>query len=151
MKCNHAERLILLQDSGEAAAGKAGALVAHLHDCGDCRRFQHALMEAHGSAEALAEPSAKVVLDILREARLAAPQRKSASRFLWKPAFATAAAVVVGLGFLVPALLSNPVGMELVVTATQLMEPEDQIVSVMYSGLSEDDLAFNFVMTYEEG
>ncbi len=152
MKCNHAERLILLQDSGEAAAGKTGALAAHLHDCGDCRQFQHALMQAHGNAAALAEPSAKVVLDILREARLAAPQRKSASRFLWKPAFAaTAAAVVVGLVFLVPALLSNPVGMELVVTATQLMEPEDQIVSVMYSGLSEDDLAFNFVMTYEEG
>ena len=152
MKCNHAERLILLQDSGEAAAGKAGALAAHLHDCGDCRRFQHALMEAHDSAAALAEPSAKVMQNILREARLAAPQRKSASHFLWKPAFAAAAAsVVVGLGFLVPALLSNPVGMELFVTATQLMETEDQIVSVMYSGLSEDDLAFNFVMTYEGG
>jgi len=41
--------------------------------------------------------------------------------------------------------------MELEVTNTQMMESEDQIVDVMYSGLSEDDLAFNFFMTFEEG
>ncbi len=41
--------------------------------------------------------------------------------------------------------------MEFVVTETQLLSAEDQIVSVMYEGLSDDDLAFNFLMTYEEG
>ena len=43
------------------------------------------------------------------------------------------------------------VGMEVVVTEGQLLEPDDQFVNVMYSGLSEDDLAFNFLMTYDEG
>ena len=36
------------------------------------------------------------------------------------------------------------------VTETQLLDSEDQVVSIMYDGLSEDDLAFNFLMTYRD-
>jgi hypothetical protein len=36
------------------------------------------------------------------------------------------------------------------VTETQLLDPDDQVVSIMYDGLSEDDLAFNFLMTYRD-
>ena len=63
---------------------------------------------------------------------------------------AVAAAVVVALGLFLGIYNPNRIGMEIDVTDVQLLTPEDQVVSVMYDGLSEDDLAFNFLMTFEE-
>jgi hypothetical protein len=89
------------------------------------------------------------VQNVLREARLNVPEKKTFALFAWKPVLAMAASIAVVLGLLmVPD--GNKVGMELVVTETQLLNSEDQAVSVMYEGLSEDDLAFNFLMTYED-
>lgn len=150
MKCRKAEKLILLQDSGELAARLAGALAAHLHDCEPCRRFQHALIESRSVFHPLAEPSAAVLDNIKREARKQAPERASAKIIYWKPALATAAAIMVGLGLFFSNVQPNGGGQGLVMNETQLLNTSDQVVSVMYSGLSEDDLAFNFLMTYEE-
>jgi predicted anti-sigma-YlaC factor YlaD len=149
MKCQEAEKLLLLQDSGEMAAKRANPLAAHLHDCDPCRKFQHALMEAHNSFQTLEEPSAKVMQDILREARLNAPEKKTARIFALRPALAMAASLLIGLGIFFTNFSPDKVGLELVVTETQLLSSSDQLVSVMYEGLSEDDLAFNFLMTYE--
>ncbi|MEA2067908.1 MAG: hypothetical protein U9P12_01795 [Verrucomicrobiota bacterium] len=149
MKCQKAEKLILLQDSGEMAEKQANPLAAHLHDCEPCRQFQHALIESAASFQSLEEPPAKAMQNILREARLNAPEKEPAKVFGFKPALAMAASLVIGLGFFFSAFGPDKVGLELVMTETQLMESADQLVSVMYSGLSEDDLAFNFLMTYE--
>lgn len=151
MKCQKAEKLILLQDSGEMAEKQANPLAAHLHDCEPCRQFQHALIASAASFQSLEEPGTRIMQDILREARLNAPEKKTARVFGFKPAMAMAASMVICLGIFLTAVGPDKVGMELVVTETQLMESSDQLVSVMYSGLSEDDLAFNFLMTYEEG
>ena len=149
MKCQNAEKLMLLQDSGEMPAKQAGSLVAHLHGCKPCRQFQHALVESQNVFQAMEEPPAKAMQNILREARLNAPEKKSARVFGFKPALAMAASVMIGLGFFFSAFGPDKVGLELVMTETQLMESAVQLVSVMYSGLSEYDLAFNFLMTYE--
>jgi len=149
MKCQEAEKLLLLQDSGEMPPNQANALATHLHNCNACREFQHAMIESQGYFRTKAEPSAKALQDVLREARLNAPKKKSPTLSVWKPALAMAASIVVVFGILM-APGGNKVGMELVVTETQLLEAEDQAVSVMYEGLSEDDLAFNFLMTYED-
>ena len=151
MKCNEAEKLVLLQDSGELAGNRVNALTAHLHKCAKCLHFQQSIEESRLALPAMEEPGVKVVHDILREARRLAPEKKPARIFGLKPALAMAASVLIGLGIFFSAFGSGKVGMELDMTETQLLESEDQIVSVMYSGLSEDDLAFNFLMTYEEG
>ncbi|MEN8254538.1 MAG: hypothetical protein ABFR33_03615 [Verrucomicrobiota bacterium] len=150
MKCNDAEKLILLQDSGELAENRANALAAHLRKCAECLHFQQSIEESRLAIPAMEEPGAKVVQKVLREARRLAPEKKPTRIFGLKPALAMAASVLIGLGLFFSAFGPGKVGMELDVTETQLLESEDQIVSVMYSGLSEDDLAFNFLMTYEE-
>ncbi len=151
MKCNEAEKLILLQDSGEITPKPTDALASHLRRCEKCRGFQHSIEASRLAIPAMEEPGIKVVQDVLREARRLAPEKKPARIFGLKPALAMAASVLIGLGIFFSAFGPGKVGMELDMTETQLLESEDQIVSVMYSGLSEDDLAFNFLMTYEEG
>ena len=150
MKCHDAEKWIMLQNSGEMPAKNENALAAHLHDCEPCRQFQFALIESQQVFQPLEEPSVKAVQNVLREARLNAPEKKKASIWVLKPVVATAAAAVIGLGLFFGAFSPDKVGMELVMTETQLLTADDQISSVMYNGLSEDDLAFNFLMTYED-
>ena len=149
MRCNEAEKWILLEHSGESTK-HSGGLAAHLHDCEPCRRFQHALVEAQVSFQAGSEPSATVLNNVKREARRLAPEEKQAKFIYWKPALAMAASVLIALGLFFTAFGPDTVGLELMMTETELLDTSDQIVSVMYSGLSEDDLAFNFLMTYEE-
>lgn len=150
MKCQDAEKWVLLQDSGEMPAKYEKALAAHLHDCKPCQQFQFALIESQNVFQPLKEPSATAVQNILREARVKAPEKKRAAIWLLKPAFAAAAALVIGVGLFFSAFAPDKVGMELMITETQLLTAEDQIASVMYNGLSDDDLAFNFLMTYED-
>lgn len=151
MKCNDAETLILLQDSGEVDGRQADALTAHLRSCGGCRRFQSVMTETRLAAGPLDEPRTITVQNVLRYARQQAPAKRPLRIFGLKPALAMAASVVIGLGIFFSTFTPGKVGMELDVTETQLLESEDQIVDVMYSGLSEDNLAFNFLMTFEEG
>ena len=151
MNCQNAENGMLLQDSGELPAKRENELAAHLHDCESCQRFQFALMESRNAFQSVEEPSPKAVQNVLREARLNAPEKKRARIWMLKPAVAVAASLLIGLGLFFGAFGPDEVGMEFVVTETQLLSAEDQIVSVMYEGLSDDDLAFNFLMTYEEG
>ena len=151
MKCNEAEKWILLQDSGELATKHEGALAAHLNDCEACRRFQHALLKSQDRFEILEEPSETILNNIKREARRLTPESKQAKILYWKPALAMAASVLIGLGIFFSAFNPDHVGLELVMTETELLDAADQMVSVMYDGLTDDDLAFNFLMTYEEG
>ncbi len=150
MKCNEAEKLILLQDSGEVVREQLGALATHLHDCDPCRRFQHAMVESKNAFPFLEEPSAAVLNNVKREARWLAPE-KTAKILAFKPVLALAASILISLGIFFTALSYNSIGLELMMTETELLDASDQIVSVMYDGLTEDDLAFNFLMTYEEG
>ena len=150
MKCTEAEKWILLQDSGERSEQHGHALVAHLHDCEACQRFQHVLTETHSIALPAEEPSEALLNNIKREARLRAPEPKKSLLIYWKPALATAASVMIALGLFFTVYSPDRVGLELVMSDTELLDTQDQAISVMYAGLSEDDLAFNFLMTYEE-
>ena len=87
--------------------------------------------------------------DILREARLQAPEKKKSRIILFRPAWAAAASLLIGLGVFFSTFSPDKVGLELMVTDTQMLNAADQLESVMYDGLSDDDLAFNFLMTYE--
>ena len=128
MKCTEAEKLVLLEDSGERAGHQADTLSAHLGDCANCRNFQQSIAESRLAFQATEEPGSKVVQNILREARLNAPQRKPAGIFGLKPVLAMAASVLIGLGLFFSAFGPGKVGMELDVTETQLMENGDQFV-----------------------
>ena len=149
MKCHYAEKLMLLQHSGRKLGRKSGAVAAHRETCPSCREFHEALTAAQSTFKAHQEPSLRVVQNILREARINAPEKKKIRILAPKPVLAMAASVVMVLGILFSVFNPGRVGMEMVVTEAQLLNTEDQITSVMYSGLSEDDLAFNFFMTYE--
>ena len=150
MKCTKAEKWILLQDSSECSEQRDHALAAHLHDCEACRRFQHALAVSHDSALAAEDPSATILNNIKREARRRVPEPKKALLFHWKPTLAAAASVMIALGLFFSTVSPDRVGLELVMNDTELLDMQDQAISVMYASLSEDDLAFNFLMTYEE-
>lgn len=147
MKCNEAEKQILLQDSGEIAHQHIGALVAHLHDCEACRRFRHALMEAQENFQRLDEPSPAVLKQIQAEAHRCVPKSARIRGVVFKPLLALAASIVIVFGVFLAFDRSDAVGMEL--TEIELLDTHDQLVNIMYSGLSDDDLAFNFLMTYE--
>ena len=149
MKCPDAEKWMLLQDSGEMPFKRENELAAHLHDCEPCQRFQHALIESRAVCGPSEEPSAPALQKVLREARLSAPEKARRPLWVLKPALAAVAACVIALGLFFTAFGPEKVGMELVVTETQLMESDDQMVSVMYDGYSDDDLAFSFLMTYD--
>lgn len=151
MRCPEIEKLILLQDAGKLSAARAEKLAAHLLGCADCRDFQQALRAVRTVPDVLEEPGAAVVNNVLREARCRAPQSRRVVHFGLKPALAMAASLVIALGLFLTANQPGKVGLELEVTARQLMDSEDQIVDVMYGGLSEDDLVFNFAMTFDEG
>ncbi len=152
MKCNKVEKWILLRDSSECSDKHGAAIAAHLHGCESCQRFQHALAESHGLAKATAEPSSAILNNIKREARRWVPEQKRIPLFIhWKPALATAASVMIALGLFLSAFSPDHVGLELVMSDSELLSTQDQAISAMYDGLSEDDLAFNFLMTYDEG
>ena len=90
--------------------------------------------------------------NIKREARRLAPEQKRIPLFVhWKPALAAAASVMIALGLFLSTFSPDRVGLELVMSDTELLNTQDQAISAMYDGLSEDDLAFNFLMTYDEG
>lgn len=153
MKCQDAEKYILLQDSGEMPEKRANELAAHLHDCEPCQEFQFSLIESQVHFQTLEEePSATTMQNVLREARVNAPEGHNARlpHFGWRPALGMAAALMIGLSLFFGMYSSDQVAMELVMTETQLLETEDQVASTIYEGFSDDDLAFNFLMTYED-
>ncbi len=153
MKCQDAEKYILLQDSGEMPEKRANELAAHLHDCEPCQEFQFSLIESQVHFQTLEEePSATAMQNVLREARMNTPEGRNVRlpHFGWRPAIGMAAALVIGLGLFFGQYSSDQVAMELVMTETQLLETEDQVASTIYDGFSDDDLAFNFLMTYED-
>jgi predicted anti-sigma-YlaC factor YlaD len=150
MKCNNAVKSILLKDSGELAPRKIGALTAHLNQCASCRTFERALQESKASYAPVNEPSVKTLLNVLRETRLNAPVRKHLRIFGLKPVLAMASSLAIVLGVFLSNVSPDEVGLVFNVTETQLLDPDEQAVSVMYDGLSEDDLAFNFLMTYRD-
>ncbi|MEE9369812.1 MAG: hypothetical protein V3V05_13270 [Pontiella sp.] len=149
MKCEKAEKHILLQDSGELADHLMSPLAMHLHNCDPCQQFQHTLLESHNSVQSTEEPSIKIMQNVLREARQNAPEKSPAAFGALRPLIGVAASLLIGLGVFFSAFNPDQVGMELVVTEMQLLKSSDQLVSIMYEGFSEDDLAFNFFMTYE--
>lgn len=150
MNCNNAQKWILLEDSGELSKKHGGVLAVHLEKCPDCRNFRRMVTDARTASLPAKEPSAAVLNMIKREARKLAPESKQAKSLHWKPALAMAASVVVLLSLVIVPVNRDRVGLELVMSDTDLLGTQDQIVSVMYDGLSEDDLAFNFLMTYDE-
>ncbi len=150
MKCYKAEKSILLQDSGELGNTKTASLEKHLAHCAACRQFRQALQASTSVFGEQAEPSAKSVQNVLRAARINVPVRKPWYIRGWKPELATvAASLFIAVGLFLGYYNPNRVGLEMLVTSAQLLNAEDQVISVMYDGLSEDDLAFNFLMTYE--
>ncbi|MBN2163451.1 MAG: hypothetical protein JXR25_01080 [Pontiellaceae bacterium] len=149
MKCKEAEISILLQDSGELGSAKAKALSEHLSECAPCREFKQVLVGAASVSLPEEEPPIRAIQDVMRMARIEAPERRKKIFFGWKPALASALSFVFIMGVMSTGLHTDKVGMQLMVTETQLMEPEDQVVTVMYEGLSEDDLAFHFLMSYD--
>ena len=151
MTCKTAENMILLQDSGELTGERSDALITHLDACADCRDYQRSIMESRLAMATMEEPDPRIVQNVLREARMLAPRKSMIRLFSLRPALAMAASLVIALGLFLSTFAPGKVGMEMDVSETQMMESSDQIVDVMYSGLSEDDLAFNFLMTFEEG
>lgn len=149
MKCKEAEISILLQDSGELTHVRSLKLASHLDECESCRSFNRMMVESKAICEAEVDPSAKLMQDVMRTVRICAPAKKRISLHGLKPALAMAASFIVIVGVLFGNYSHNRVGMELVVTDAQMLDPADQVVSIMYDGLSEDDLAFHFLMTYQ--
>lgn len=150
MKCVEAEKSIILQDSGELVTSQLRELEAHLSGCESCQQFQSILLGSRTVLTASHEPPVKVVQDILRQFRIHAPAPRTHHVFGWKPAAAMAAAAVIILGVFLGNYDIDKVGIQFDIADAQLLELEDQVVSVMYDGLSEDDLAFNFLMTFED-
>ena len=152
MKCIEVEKWILLEDSSEYSGRRGEALVAHLRGCESCQHFRHVLVKSRDIAQAIEEPSEAILNNIKREARRLVPEQKRSPLFIhWKPARATAASVMIALGLFLSTFSPDRVGLELVMSDTEFLDTQDQAISAMYDGLSEDDLAFNFLMTYDEG
>ena len=150
MKCKELEKWMLLDDSGELSGKHGEAMLVHLDRCERCQSFRNILIETRGATLPIHEPSETVLNNVKREARRFAPEKKLTRSRYRKPALAMAASFVILIGLFFFAFHPDRVGLELVMSDTELLGTHDQIVSVMYDGLSEDNLAFNFLMTYSE-
>lgn len=150
MKCKTAEKLILLEDSGELSGDRYNALDAHLSGCPACKDYKTSLLESKLAVPSMEGPEEPLVRNVLREARLMAPTQKRVKIYGVRPAFVMAASLAMAFGLFFSSFHPGEVGMEMDLPETLLMESSDQMVDVMYSGLSEDDLAFNFLMTFDE-
>jgi predicted anti-sigma-YlaC factor YlaD len=148
MKCNDAQKWLLLADEKKFST----ALTAHLNQCPDCREFQQILIQSQTQFQATEEPPSTILNNVKREARLRAPtpQQRSTLRY-WKPMLATAASMMIVLGLVLSNTHLDRVGLELVMSDADLFNTQDQVVSIMYNNLTDDDLAFDFLMSYEEG
>lgn len=149
MKCTDAEKQILLKDSGELPAPQAAELARHLATCNACSRFEQMLRCTKEAFSPMQEPAEHTLQAIFKDARQNAPQHTRRITFPWKPALAIAASLTLVLSLFTTLRTPGQEGMELVISETDLLNSADQVLSVMYDGLSEDDLAFNFLMTYE--
>jgi len=147
MKCFEAEKWILLKDSGELDAKRRKLLQAHLENCESCSEFEQMLKTVKPACEVYVEPPAEAVYNVLRNARNRRG-KKSLRMLYWKPALALAASVLIVLGlffsYLKPAREVVPV-----FTENDILDLDTQILTVMESGLSEDDMVFDFLMTYQ--
>ncbi len=150
MKCSEIEKLILLKDSGELTGTPTHRLSSHLNTCENCQQFSELLTQSKKTFQPLEEPPVAVVNEIKREARRLAPKKRQPLILYRKPVFALAASVLIGLGIFFSHVTPNRDGLEIVLTETELLDPQDQAIDIMYGGLSDDDLAFNFLMTYED-
>ena len=150
MNCKKAEQSILLKDSGEILQQELSALAEHLSTCTPCQQFEQILSSSHQEFQASDEPSHDAIDQILRQARIEAPTKKRAKIWILKPAIAIAASLTIGVGLFFGSWNPNKVGMEWVITESQILSTDDQLASIMNGGFSEDDLAFNFLMTYDD-
>ncbi|MCF7848485.1 MAG: zf-HC2 domain-containing protein [Kiritimatiellales bacterium] len=147
MKCKNAEKWILLNDSGELDARRADLLRAHVETCESCRQFEQMIVTLKPACEFCAEPPATVLNNILREARKQV-ESKTVQLIYWKPVLAMAASVMIAIGLFFSHSGPGFSG-DIAFTESDILELDAQIAGVMESGLPEDDLAFNFLMTYE--
>jgi predicted anti-sigma-YlaC factor YlaD len=158
MKCHKAEKSILLKDAGELGSHKISSLENHLNECSSCREFAQLMTESTRGLNINEEPPVRAVQNVLRAARQQAPTaRRSIPALMLKPALGFTVAIMIGVGVFSQRAGTGPEqvsaasnGMILVMNDTQFLEPAEQVLDVMDKGLSEEDMAFNFLMTYVE-
>ena len=150
MKCENAEKWILLTDSGELNDRRSKVLRSHLETCDSCRRFEKTLLFVKPVSEPLSEPPVATIQNIMREARRL-NEPKSVKILYWKPAMAMAASVLIACGiFFAYSSLGPSQNHPLAFMETYILELDNEISRSAEANQSEDDLAFNFLMTYEE-
>lgn len=151
MNCKHYQKQILLQDAGELPKRQRIRLAHHIQACPACHALQEEIQTLHSASRANAEPSNAVLSSVHRMARQMAPTPRRATAYpLFKPAFVGAvASLAILLALIAKPSSSDKAYTEFVLLDAQLLEPHEQVAHVINNGFSDDDLAFNFLMTYD--
>jgi anti-sigma factor RsiW len=143
MKCSDYEKQMLLYESQELPPRERRQLESHLKTCASCCSFLHLLQKS--VQEPADEPSIDCLHTVNEMLRQKAPLR-SRPIHLRRRAIAIAASLLIGLGLFALLYPQEKVGLELTLRDTQLLEMDEQLVESIYLSLTEDDLAFNFLM-----
>jgi len=146
MTCEKTKNQILLEDTARLSA----EVSTHLKQCESCRDFQQIVTQSKKIFLPADQPSEALVDQIKNEAQRLAPSR---SLKIWRrlrPTLAMAASFAILLGF----VLTNTPQTEgisgLTLNETDLLNSQDQLLNVTTESFSEDDLAFNFMMTDDD-
>jgi len=145
--CEQIKNQILLEDK----EGLPSEVLTHLEYCESCREF-HGMIARFKTSPLFAakdEPSLDVLNEVKREIRRRVPSRSLTVWRRWRPALVMAASFVVLLAFVLQKNTPQTANVGIVLTEMDVLDSQEQVANAMNDSFSEDDLAFNFVMTYD--
>jgi len=146
MTCENIKNQILLKEP----AALSPEVLAHIKRCSSCQEFQQTLSQSQHLFQPTDQPSEALLNKIKHEARRQVP---SHSLHIWRrlrPLLATAASVTILLGIVLTRHPQQKINPAIPFAEIELLDAQDQVASAVNESFSEDELAFNFVMTYDD-
>ena len=146
MTCENIKNQILLKDT----AALSSEVLAHIKQCQSCHEFQQTLKQSQHLFQPADQPSEALLNEVKREARRQTPSR---SLHIWRrlrPLLASAASITILLGIVFTRHPQQKINPAIPFAEIEILDAQDQVASAVNESFSEDELAFNFIMTYDD-
>lgn len=159
MRCQQAEKLILLDQSSELGDADRSTLREHLKTCSDCRGYEKLIsgLESTIGEQASAKPpeaTRELVMEMARKRQTPRDIRRTHSMGIWRPILASAAGLCLVLtGWLIfqrhqmeqELLLTDNISLQ---AAQEIVEELDngdtQLDTLLMETTRDDDLALDY-------
>jgi hypothetical protein len=120
----------------------------HLQECATCRELLQTLQFFQKNSSIPIDPPTEIMENIFQQARKNVPTSSSEKRIFYpilRPALAAAALFILLIGIFIS--LPPVPTLQIPLVASDLQSLQEQSISIMYQGFSEEDLAVEFLMS----